>query len=172
MKLISHTEAPSTTNNVCVYHVHTLHTHMNTHNTCNTHTPPHTTHHPGPAGLLHAEEHWPQLCQPPPVHCRHTLHVLLTGHDQFVVDNVVWSEAHPVEGAGRVEVAWHPTTQIHILTNALHTGGEQWWTRMSDYFPQAKSTLALGWPPLMNTQCSGMELSDQWPSAMGLSTSP
>lgn len=96
--------------------------------------------------VFDAVEHGPEFCQPLSVHCSHTLHVLLQhtarvnkqsrchtvhswsssfntfhlgGHDELVVDNVVRSIAHPKQGAGRMQVAWHACPHIHVFTNAL-----------------------------------------------------
>ena len=43
----------------------------------------------------------------------------LGGHDEFVVDDIVWSEPHSEEGTGRVEVTGHARPAVHILTDAL-----------------------------------------------------
>ncbi len=40
-------------------------------------------------------------------------------HDQLMVDHIVRGKAHPKESTGWVQVAGHPTTAVHILTNTL-----------------------------------------------------
>lgn len=98
------------------------------------------------ASLFDAIKHGAQLGQPLPVHCGHTLHVLLqtksTGlkthtkaasdhpvkqqqalhlgcHDKLVVDDVVRRVAHPKERAGGMEVTRHACPHVHIFTDAL-----------------------------------------------------
>lgn len=43
----------------------------------------------------------------------------LGGHDELVVDDVVWSVAHTKQGAGGMEVTRHACPHVHVFTNAL-----------------------------------------------------
>jgi len=45
----------------------------------------------------------------------------LCGHDQFMVDDVVRGVTHPEQSAGRVQMAGHPSSHIHILPYSLNT---------------------------------------------------
>ena len=51
------------------------------------------------------------------------LHVLLGGHDELVVDDVVGGESHAEEGRGRVQVHRHARPRAHVLADALQAGG-------------------------------------------------
>ena len=44
--------------------------------------------------VFHAVEHGAEFSEPFAIDSSHVLHVLLAGHDKFVVDNVVGSETH------------------------------------------------------------------------------
>ena len=70
-------------------------------------------------GVLDAVEHGPQLGQPLTVDGGHVLHVLLAGHHQLVVHHVIRSEPHPEQGGGRMKVARHPRSHVHILAYSL-----------------------------------------------------
>ena len=50
------------------------------------------------------------------------LHVLLGGHDELVVDDVVGGESHSEEGRGGVQVHRHPRPRVHVLSDPLQTG--------------------------------------------------
>ena len=50
------------------------------------------------------------------------LHVLLGGHDELVVDDVVGGEAHAEEGRGGVQVHRHPRPRVHVLPDPLQSG--------------------------------------------------
>ena len=51
------------------------------------------------------------------------LHVLLGGHDELVVDDVVGGETHAEEGRGRVQVHRHSGPRAHVLADPLKPGG-------------------------------------------------
>ena len=53
------------------------------------------------------------------------LHVLLGGHDELVVDDVVGGEAHAEEGRGGVQVHRHAGPRVHVLADALQPRGLQ-----------------------------------------------
>mmetsp|Transcript_33920 Transcript_33920/g.85062 ORF Transcript_33920/g.85062 Transcript_33920/m.85062 type:complete len:319 (+) Transcript_33920:351-1307(+) len=73
--------------------------------------------------LLNAEEHGAQLRQPLGVHRCHALHVLLAGHHQLVVADVVRRVAQAVQRAAGVQVARHAGAAVGVLADALHLGG-------------------------------------------------
>ncbi len=55
------------------------------------------------------------LGEPVAVDSGDTLHVLLGGHDQLVVDDVVRGVRHAVEGARGVQTTGHSGAQVHVL---------------------------------------------------------
>lgn len=66
--------------------------------------------------------------------------IYLGGHDELVVDDVVWGEPHPEESAGGVEVTGHARPAVHILPNALRgrrgeglIGNSIIWSYLSSY---------------------------------------
>ncbi len=40
-------------------------------------------------------------------------------HDELMINHVVWSETHPKESTGRVQVTRHTSSAVHILPNTL-----------------------------------------------------
>ena len=67
------------------------------------------------------EKHGTHLGKPVGVCSCHTLHILLWGHDQFVVDNIVRSEAQSVYGACWMKHTRDTRSQVHVLSNSLHS---------------------------------------------------
>jgi hypothetical protein len=69
--------------------------------------------------LLHGEEHRTHLRQPFPLHGSHARHILLRGHDQLVVDHVVWGVTQTKEGRGGVQVGGDAGEHVDVLPDAL-----------------------------------------------------
>lgn len=72
--------------------------------------------------LLDTEEHRAKLRQPERVHRRYRPHVLLGGHDQLVVHNVVGVLAQAEQSTGGVQMARHSRAHVHVLTDAAGQG--------------------------------------------------
>ncbi len=59
------------------------------------------------------------LGEPVTVNSGDALHVLLGGHDQLVVDDVVRGVGHAVEGTCGMQATGHSGAQVHVLCQAL-----------------------------------------------------
>ena len=69
--------------------------------------------------ILDLEEHGRQLREPLRIHGRHTVHIFLGRHDQFVVHDVIGRVAEAVERAGRMELARRAGEHVHVGPDAL-----------------------------------------------------
>lgn len=75
------------------------------------------------ASLLDTEEHGSEFGQPPAVDGGHAVHVLLGGHHELVVHDVVGRVPEPEQRGRRVQVAGHACAAVHVLADALQAGG-------------------------------------------------
>ena len=73
--------------------------------------------------ILDLEEHRRQLGEPLRIDGRHAVHILLGGHDEFVVDDVIGRVAEAVERAGGVELAGRSGEHVDVGADALDASG-------------------------------------------------
>lgn len=76
---------------------------------------------PAATRLLDREEHGTQLGQPIAIDSGGTLHVLLGGHNQLVVDHIVGRCAETVERRRWMQVAGHARAQIYVFADSLQS---------------------------------------------------
>ena len=70
-------------------------------------------------GLLYAEKHRTRLRQPVRLNRRDALHVLLAGHHQLVVYDVVGGVPEAVQRRRRVQVTGHAVAAVDVLADTL-----------------------------------------------------
>ena len=74
-------------------------------------------------GVIDGEEHRTHLSKPLGIDRGDSAHVLLGGHHQLVVYDIVRGGTAAIESARRVEEAWHACPEVGVLPYALQLGG-------------------------------------------------